>query len=132
MTIEKPNEEARKEMMRAARGKSKSNSFFIFRETGEIKQATWRDDNSYFSSIPKGTYEIHIRKCPFCSYSDLDAQIENTVAMLEQNDEMELEAHKRFLKEIATFSEERIQAEYGFSSAKIAELREEAKAMGVA
>jgi hypothetical protein len=75
--LKMPSESAKKEMMACARSKKNpDNSFFIEKETGEIKNRAYRDDRSYFPSCPKGTYEIHIQKEPFLSYSMLDDIIE--------------------------------------------------------
>lgn len=89
MQSEVPTQAARKEMMKVARSKKLlDNSFFISKETGEITSRAYRDDKSYFPNIPKNTYEVHIRKCPFFSYLDLDEQIESIMAMVYQEDEM--------------------------------------------
>lgn len=75
--IQTPNEETRKIMMICARSrKNLNNSFFIEKDTGEIKCAAYRDERAYFPQYPEGTYEIHIQKDPFLSYSMLDAIIE--------------------------------------------------------
>lgn len=89
MQSEVPTQAARKEMMKVARSKkSLDNSFFISKETGDIVTRAYRDDKAYFPNRPKNTYEVHIRKCPFFSYSDLDDQIESIMAMVYQEDEM--------------------------------------------
>lgn len=75
--LKMPSDDAKKEMMACARSKKNpDNSFFIEKETGKIKTRAYRDDRSYFPSCPKGTYEIHIQKEPFLSYSMLDDIIE--------------------------------------------------------
>ena len=77
MKAKLPNEDARKTMMSVARSKKNpNNSFFIKKETGEIKSTAYRDEKGYFPSIPSGTYEIHIQKEPFLSYDMLDEIIE--------------------------------------------------------
>jgi hypothetical protein len=75
--LKMPSDDAKKEMMACARSKKNpDNSFFIMKENGEIRTRAYRDDRSYFPSIPAGTYEIHIQKEPFLSYSMLDDIIE--------------------------------------------------------
>lgn len=123
MTSSAPSEAARKEMMRAARSrKNLDNSFFISRETGEIVTRAWRDDRSYFSDGPEGTYEVHIRKSPFFSYSDLDDQIESIMAMVYQEDGMKSEELQN-MKELRSYSNECLKGNFGFSEQRIAELR---------
>jgi hypothetical protein len=90
-----PNQAARKAMMSVARSKKNpNNSFFIDRATGAIKTAAYRDEKGYFPEIPKGTYEVHIRKCPFCSYSDLQDQIDAIMCNVWQEDAIEEENQK--------------------------------------
>lgn len=88
MQSEMPNAEARKAMMACARSKKNpDNSFFIDRATGAIKTRAYRDDRAWFPNVPKGTYEIHIRKEPFLSYSMLDDLIAEIMNRVWQEDE---------------------------------------------
>jgi hypothetical protein len=89
--VKYPTIKAKKEMMRSAKGISSKNSFFISKITGDIIISAWRDNKSYFADIPKDTYEIHIRKNYFLSYSDLNEQIENTISLILQDEEMQKE-----------------------------------------
>jgi hypothetical protein len=85
-----PNQEARKEMMACARSRENpDNSFFIDRETGELKTSAYRDDKGYFPDLPKNTYEIHILKEPFFSYDQLQEQIDGIMQVVWQEDSEE-------------------------------------------
>ncbi|HWQ18464.1 MAG TPA: hypothetical protein VN455_01715 [Methanotrichaceae archaeon] len=110
-------------MMKAAKGKSKVNSFFISRETGEMVSSAWRDDKAYFPDKPKNTYEVHIRREPFMSYSMLDDQIEDIMCNVYQEDEMETQQLEE-LKELASYSDDVLKYQFGFSERRIAGLRE--------
>ncbi len=73
-----PDEAAQKEIMRCVRGtrKSRDNSFFISKTTGQLIRTSWRDDQSWFppKSLPQNTYEIHVSnkiKNAFYSYNEL-------------------------------------------------------------
>ncbi|OPY56076.1 MAG: hypothetical protein A4E49_00310 [Methanosaeta sp. PtaU1.Bin112] len=125
-----PSKEARKEMMRAARGKSKVNSFFISGETGEIVQSAWRDDRAWFPDKPNGTYEVHIRREPFMSYSMLQDQIDDIMRCVWQDEENLHESEMRFLRDMVNLPDDQIKAEFGFKPAKIAELRSRAREVG--
>lgn len=85
-----PNMEARKAMVACARSrKNPDNSFFIDRETGELKTTAYRDDKGYFPSKPSNTYEVHILKEPFFSYDQLQAQIDSIMQVVWQQDSEE-------------------------------------------
>lgn len=89
MKAKLPNEEARQAMMNVARSKKNpNNSFFILKETGEIKTTAYRDERGYFPDIPKGTYEIHITKEPFLSYDMLDEIIEAQIWNVREQERM--------------------------------------------
>lgn len=90
-----PNMEARKAMMACARSKkSPDNSFFIDRQTGELRTTAYRDDKGYFPQIPKGTYEVHVLKEPFFSYNQLQEQIDSIMQRVWEEDEMEEQQEK--------------------------------------
>ena len=92
MTAEMPNEEAKKAMMACARSKKNpNNSFFISKETGEIKTTAYRDEKGYFPSVPAGTYEIHITNEPFLSYGQLDEVIEAQMWGVREQDRVDEE-----------------------------------------
>jgi hypothetical protein len=123
MRSEEPNQEARKAMMKVARSRNQTKSFFISRDTGEIVTSAYRDKNSYFASIPKGTYEVHIATInPFFSYDDLQEWINQIMQRVWEEDGMQEQQDKE-LKELAQYSDERLDRDFGFSKGKIAELR---------
>jgi hypothetical protein len=121
--IAKPNKEARKEMLRAARGKSATNSFFVSKETGEIVSSAWRDEVAYFPTVPKGTYEIHIRAG--ISNVDLGLLIEEVVDLQVQGEEIKELEKKQIadIKELASYSDEVLKGNFGFSMQRIQEIR---------
>jgi hypothetical protein len=122
-----PNQEARKEMMACARSKKNpNNSFFIDRETGELKTTSYRDDKGYFPNRPKNTYEVHILKEPFFSYEMLQEQIDSIMQRVWEEDEME-EQQEKEMRELASYSDEVLKGNFGFSDSRIAELREYAE-----
>jgi len=84
-----PTKKAKREMMKSAKRLISNNSFFISKTTGEIITSAWRDDKSYFADYPKDTYEVHIRKNYFQSYTDLDEQIDNIISIEEMQKEYE-------------------------------------------
>ncbi len=126
MQSEPPSEGAQREIMKSIRG-HKGLSFFISRETGEIESSQWRSKDSWFSSIPKGTYEVHIESVnPFFSYDDLKDWIDGIMQRVWEEDEME-EQQVKEMKELASYSDDRLKGEFGFTDARIREIREEFK-----
>jgi hypothetical protein len=126
MRSAEPSEAACKFLMRVARRTIRDNSVFISRETGEVVSTAWRDKNSWFprESLPQGTYEIHIDTGnPFFSYEDLQYWIDPVMQRIWEEDEME-EQQAKDLEELASYSEDILKYQFGFSDRKIAELRE--------
>lgn len=124
-----PNMEARKAMMACARSaKNPDNSFFVDKASGELRTTAYRDDKGYFPQIPKNTYEIHIIKEPFFSYDQLQEQIDSIMQRVWEEDEME-EQQRKELKELASYSDEVLKGNFGFSDRRIRELRDQAESL---
>jgi hypothetical protein len=124
MRSEEPNKEARQAMMSYARyGNERDNSFFIDRETGKLISSSWRDDKSYYPTIPQDTYEVHIQRSRFMSYSDLQELIDSIMQRVWEEDEMS-EQQEKDMKELSTYSDDCLKEIFGFSEQKIKELRE--------
>ncbi|HWQ19238.1 MAG TPA: hypothetical protein VN455_05615 [Methanotrichaceae archaeon] len=126
-----PTKTARKEMMKSIRGKGKDNSFFISRETGEIVSSAWRDDKGHFPQTPEGTYEVHVERAPFETYSDLDAFLDSVMCRVYEEDNMVSESEKQYLKDVISISEEQANQEYGLKADQIEKIRDRAKELGI-
>ena len=74
--IARPTKEAMKRMMSILRsGPNPNNAFFVSEESGELIGHAYCGKDSYFPSIPKGSYELRLGKSASRSYSVLEERI---------------------------------------------------------
>ena len=85
-SLQKPSEEARKEILKIFRGKDirNRNTIFVDIWTGEVRSyAYYRSDKcEYLTSQPKDCYEFHQNKPnTFATYAEVDPQIEEQMGL---------------------------------------------------